>query len=49
MSTRIEQRGKNAWIFKNDDVKTVVKGVAAKALQIDFGQALITVVIDPLA
>ena len=38
-STRIEQRGKNAWIVKNDDVKAVVKGVAAADLQIDFDQA----------
>jgi co-chaperonin GroES (HSP10) len=48
-STRIEQRGKNAWIVKNDDVKAVVKGVAAADLQIDFDQAIITMVADPLA
>ena len=48
-STRIEQRGKNAWIVKNDDVKAVVKCVAAEALQIDFDQAIITLIADPLA
>ena len=48
-STRIEQRGKNAWIVKNDDVKAVVKGVAAEALQIDFDQAIITLIADPQA
>ena len=48
-STRIEQRGKHAWIVKNDDVKAVVKGVAADDLQIDFDQAIITMVVDPLA
>ncbi len=48
-STRIEQRGKNAWIVKNDDVKAVVKGVTAADLQIDFDQAIITMVADPLA
>ena len=47
--TRIEQRGKNAWIVKNDDVKAVVKGVAADHLQIDFYQAIITMIADPLA
>ena len=48
-STRIEQRGKNAWIVKNDDVKAVVKGVTAADLQIDFDQGIITMVADPLA
>ena len=48
-STRIEQRGKNAWIVKNDDVKAVVRGVAAEDLQIDFDQAVIFLAADPLA
>ena len=48
-STRIEQRGKNAWIVKNDDVKAVVKGVTAADLQIHFDQAIITMIADPLA
>ncbi len=48
-STRIEQRGKNAWIVKNDYLKAVVKGVAAEALQIDIDQAIIALIADPLA
>ena len=48
-STRIEQRGKNAWIVKGDDVKAVVKGVDADALDIDFPNAIITMAADPLA
>ena len=48
-STRIEQRGKNAWIVKGDDVKAVVKGVDADALDIDFPNATITMAADPLA
>ena len=48
-STRIEQRGKNAWIVKGDDVKAVVKGVKAEDLDIDFTKAVITMNADPLA
>ena len=48
-STRIEQRGKNAWIVKNEDVKAVVRDVAAEVLQIDFDQAVIFIAADPLA
>ena len=48
-STRIEQRGKNAWIVKGDDVKAVVKGVNANDLDIDFTKAVITMSADPLA
>ena len=48
-STRVEQRGKNAWIVKGDDVKAVVKGVDAKDLDIDFTKAVITMNADPLA
>ena len=48
-STRIVQRGKNAWIEKGDDVKAVVKGVKAEDLDIDFTKAVITMNADPLA
>ena len=48
-STRIEQRGKNAWIVKGDDVKAVVKGVSASDLTIDFDDGQITMSADPLA
>lgn len=48
-STRIEQRGKNAWIVKGDDVKAVVKGVDAGDLNMDFEQAVITMSADPMA
>ena len=48
-STRIEQRGKNAWIVKGDDVKAVVKGVNASDLTIDFDERVITMSADPLA
>jgi Ca2+-binding RTX toxin-like protein len=48
-STRIEQRGKNAWIVKGDDVKAVVKGVSASDLTIDFDDGVITLSADPLA
>ncbi len=48
-STRIEQRGNNAWIVKGDDVKAVVKGVSAIDLTIDFDDGVITMSADPLA
>jgi hypothetical protein len=48
-STRIEQRGKDAWIVKGDDVKAVVKGVRASDLTIDFDDGVITMSADPLA
>ena len=48
-STRIEQRGKDAWIVKGDDVKAVVKGVSASDLTIDFDDGQITMSADPLA
>ena len=48
-STRIEQRGKNAWIVKGDDVKAVVKGVDARDLNMDFDTAVITMSADPMA
>ena len=40
-STRIEQRGKDAWIVKGDDIKAVVKGVSASDLTIDFAADVI--------
>jgi Ca2+-binding RTX toxin-like protein len=48
-STRIEQRGKNAWIVKGDDVKAVVKGVDKGDLNMDFDEAVITMSADPMA
>ena len=48
-STRIEQRGNNAWIVKGDDVKAVVMGVSASDLTIDFDDGVITMSADPLA
>ena len=48
-STRIEQRGKDAWIVKGDDIKAVVKGVSASDLTIDFDDGVITMIADPLA
>ena len=48
-ATRIEQRGKNAWIVKGDDVKAVLKGVDAEDLEIDYATRLITMANDPLA
>ena len=48
-STRIEQRGNNAWIVKGDDVKAVVKGVSASDLTIDFDADVITMSADLLA
>ena len=48
-STRIVQRGKNAWIEKGADVKAVVKGVDADDLGIDFANKVITMNADPMA
>lgn len=48
-ATRIEQRGKNAWVVKGNDVKAVLKGINAEDLQIDYASRLITMVNDPLA
>ena len=47
-STRIEQRGKNAWILKGTDVKAVVKGILADELDIDLTNKVISMVSDPL-
>ena len=48
-STQIDQRGKDAWIFKGDDVKAVVIGTKAARLDLNFSSRLITLVADPLA
>ena len=48
-SAVLEQRGKNVWLTKGDDVKAVIKGVSAEDLDIDFGNKVITFVADPLA
>jgi hypothetical protein len=48
-ATRIEQRGKDAWIVKGADVKAVVVGSNAADLELDFTSRLITLVADPLA
>ena len=47
-STRIEQRGKNAWIVKGDDVKAVVKGFDADLLDLDYDNGLITAITDTM-
>ena len=47
--TRIEQRGKNAWIVKGDDVKAVVKGFDADLLDLDYDNGLITAITDTMA
>ena len=48
-STRIEQRGKNAWIVKDDDVKAVVKGFDADLLDLDYDNGVITAITDTMA
>ena len=48
-SATLEQRGKNVWLTKGDDVKAVVKGVDVEDLEIDYGNKIITFVADPLA
>ena len=45
-STRIEQRGNNAWIVKSSDVKAVLRGVDADDLELDFTKRLITFAAD---
>ena len=49
LSTRIEMRGKNAYIMKGDDIKAVVKGVDAEDLELDFDSKMIFISPDPLA
>ena len=48
-STRIDQRGKNAWIVKGDDVKAVVKGFDADLLDLDYDNGVITAITDTMA
>ena len=48
-SATLEQRGKNVWLTKGDDIKAVVKGVDVEDLKIDYGNKMITFVADPLA
>ena len=48
-STRIVQRGQNAWIVKGDDVQSGGEGFDANDLDIDFTKAVITMSADPLA
>ena len=45
-STRIEQRGRNAWIVKSSDVKAVLSGVDADELELDFTKGLIAFAAD---
>ena len=45
-STRIEQKGRNAWIVKSSDVKAVLRGVDADELHLDFTQGLIAFAAD---
>jgi Ca2+-binding RTX toxin-like protein len=45
-STRIEQKGKNVWIVKSNDVKAVLRGVDADELHLDFTQGLIAFAAD---
>ena len=46
-STRVEQRGKNAWIVKGDDVKAVLKGIDAELVTLNFTERMITLT-DPI-
>ena len=48
-SATLEQRGKNVWLTKGDDVKAVVKGVDVEDLNVDYGNKVITFATDPLA
>ena len=45
-STRIEQKGRNSWIVKSNDVKAVLRGVDADGLELDFTQGLIAFAAD---
>lgn len=48
-ATRIEQRGRDAWITKGSDVKAVVVGTHADDLLLDVSTRSITLMADPLA
>ena len=45
-STCIEQKGRNAWIVKSNDVKAVLRGVDPDELHLDFTQGLIAFAAD---
>ena len=45
-SIRIEQKGRNAWIVKSNDVKAVLRGDDADGLDLDFTQGLIAFAAD---
>ena len=47
--TQKEQRGRNVWIVKGDDVKAVLKGIDAEAVQIDYAEKMITLAADFMA
>ena len=49
LSTRIEMRGKNAYIMKGDDIKAVVNGVDASELELDYDGKMIFFTPDSLA
>ena len=46
VSIRIEQKVRNAWIVKSNDVKAVLRGVDADELHLDFTQGLIAFAAD---
>ena len=48
LSAGLEQRGKNVWLTKGDDVKAVIKGVDVDDLDIDYSGRVVTLV-DPMA
>ncbi|CAI8151490.1 MAG: Uncharacterised protein [Synechococcus sp. CC9902] len=48
-SAKLEQRGKNVWLVKGDDVKAVIKGVDADDLEINFTERFVAFAVDPLA
>ena len=48
-SAKLEQRGKNVWLVKNDDVKAVIKGVDVDDLEINYAQRFVAFAADPLA
>ena len=49
LSAKLEQRGKNVWLIKADDVKAVIKGVDVDDLDIDYGGRVVTFAADPMA
>ena len=49
LSAKLEQRGKNVWLIKADDVKAVIKGVDVDDLDIDYSGRVVTFAADPMA